>query len=83
MWTAAASDATGAHLIVASAHWSANDIWTSGDSGRTWDDETTGTVASGQQWVAVASDATGSRLVAVSSDPPGGGPCCFGDIWTN
>ncbi len=83
VWEGVASDATGARLVAASAHGSANDIWTSADSGMTWTNETTGTAASGQQWVAVVSDATGSHVVAISSDPPGGGPCCFGDIWTN
>jgi hypothetical protein len=83
LWEAVASDATGAHLVAASAHGTTNDVWTSEDSGITWTDVTAGTPASGQQWVAVASDASGSHLVAVSSDAPGGGPCCQGDIWTN
>jgi hypothetical protein len=82
-WVAAASDATGSHIVAASAHGNRNDIWISSDSGMTWADETMGTAASGQQWVAVASDTTGFHLVAVSSNPPGGGSCCFGDIWTN
>lgn len=82
-WIAAASDATGAHIIAASAHGSVNDIFTTADSGMTWIDETAGTAAAGQQWIAAASNATGTHLVTVSSDPPGGGPCCFGDIWTN
>jgi hypothetical protein len=82
-WVAAASDATGVHIVAASAHGNVNDIWTTADSGMTWTDETAGSAASGQQWVAAASNATGIHLVTVSSDPPGGGPCCFGDIWTN
>ncbi len=83
LWFAVASDATGAHLVAACAHGNANDIWTSADSGATWTNETGGTVASGQQWITVASDATGAHLVAISSGGPGGGPCCFGDIWTD
>jgi hypothetical protein len=82
VWSGAASDASGTHLVAASAHGAANDIWTSADSGMTWTNETAGTSASGQQWVAVTSDASGARLVAVTSGGPGGGPCCFGDIWT-
>ncbi len=84
VWEAVASDATGTHLVAASAHGSSNDIWSSADSGMTWINETAGTAASGQQWGAVASDTTGSHLVAVSNDPSGGGGiCCQGDIWTN
>jgi len=82
-WGAVASDSTGTHLVAASSHGNANDIWTSADSGMTWTNETVGTAASGQQWGAVASNATGTHLVAVSTDPPGVGFCCQGDIWTN
>ncbi len=82
-WIAVASDSGGGRLVAASAHGLANDVWTSADAGATWRNETTGTPASGQQWLAVASDTTGTHLVALSSDPPGGGPCCRGDIWTN
>jgi hypothetical protein len=83
LWWAVASNATGDRIVAVSAHGRANDVWTSADSGTTWTNETKGTPASGQQWEAVASDATGTRLVAVSANPPGGGPCCFGNIWTN
>jgi hypothetical protein len=82
-WATVASDATGVHLIAAAAHGGANDIWTSKDSGITWVNDTARAHASGQQWVAVASDAIGAHLVAVTSGGPGGGPCCFGNIWTN
>jgi hypothetical protein len=82
-WAGVASDSTGAHLVAASAHGRGNDIWTSADSGITWTNDTAGTDASGQQWVAVASNTNGTHFAAVSSGPPGGGPCCFGDVWTN
>jgi hypothetical protein len=84
---AVASDATGAHIVAASADGSANDIWTSSDSGMTWTNRTKGTAASGNEWAAVASDATGTHLVAVASDGvplPGITPLFLqGDIWTN
>jgi len=83
LWWAVASNATGGRIVAVSAHGRENDVWTSADSGTTWTNETKGTPASGQQWAAVASDATGTHLVAVSANPPGGGPCCFGSIWTN
>jgi hypothetical protein len=81
-WLAVASDASGTNLVAASAHGSVNEIWMSTDFGTSWTNVTAGTAASGQQWAAVASDATGVHLVAVSSDPPGAGICCIGDIWT-
>ena len=64
------------------------DIWTSLDSGTTWLNETTGTTAADQQWARVASDASGARLVSVTTNGAPvagilGGPCCFGNIWTN
>jgi hypothetical protein len=88
LWVSVASDAAGTHLVAASAHGIGNDIWTSSDSGTTWLNETTGTTASGQQWARVASDASGARLVSVTTNGAPvaggpGGPCCFGDIWTN
>jgi hypothetical protein len=82
-WSAVASDATGTRLVAAEAHGVGNDIWTSADSGNTWSNDTAGTISSGQQWVALASDGTGTHLAAVSGNPPGGGPCCFGNIWSN
>jgi hypothetical protein len=88
LWVSVASDAAGTHLVAVSAHGKGNDIWTSSDSGTTWLNETTGTTASGQQWARVASDASGARLVSVTTNGAPvagglGGPCCFGDIWTN
>jgi hypothetical protein len=83
LWTSLVSDASGAHLVAATAHESPSEIWTSADSGATWTNATAGTPASGQEWIGLASDATGSHVVAASSDPPGAGLCCMGDIWTN
>ena len=47
-----------------------------------WTNHTQGTLASGQEWLAVASDASGEHLVATSSTrfPPGG---LVGGFWTS
>jgi hypothetical protein len=63
------SDASGAHLAVASG-----DVWTSADAGVTWTDRTAGTSVAGQAWVDLASDATGDHLVAAT---------LYTDIWTS
>jgi photosystem II stability/assembly factor-like uncharacterized protein len=87
-WETVASDASGAHLLAASAHGQVNDLFTSDDSGLTWTDAVANTAAAGAQWIAVASDAAGAHLIAVSDNSAqkggrGGSPCCFGDVWTN
>jgi photosystem II stability/assembly factor-like uncharacterized protein len=71
-----ASDASGKNLIVGSGAPGSvgGDVFTSTDSGVTWNNETAGTLASGLGWGGVASNAAGTHLVAVASG---------GDIWTN
>jgi hypothetical protein len=88
-WLGVASDSTGTRLVAINGPSGSpggdidGDIWASADSGATWTNQTAGTGASGQQWAAVASSADGAHIVGVSSDPPGAGFCCEGDIWTN
>jgi len=64
-----ASDATGAHLVLADG-----DIWKSDDAGATWTDQTAGTPAAAQSWADMASDSSATHLVAITVD---------GDIWTS
>jgi hypothetical protein len=73
-WQSVASDATGTHLVAVNAPSGApggglldGDIWTSADSGATWNNQTQGTAASGNQWSAVVSDASGTHFAAVCS----------------
>jgi len=86
-WAVVASDATGQHLVAASAHdgltASGNDIWLSADFGMTWADVTRGSVAGNQLWTAVACNASGAHVVAVAANPGTLDPLVGGDIFTN
>jgi hypothetical protein len=90
-WQAVASDSTGTNLVAVVSVFHdtpvddpasySGDVWTSTDSGATWNDNTTSGPAHGQEWTAVASDASGTRLIAgTKSLGTSGAP---GAVWTS